>query len=228
MKKFTLLIILSSILVAFMPESSYKIAVLKYNGGGDWYANLETSLPNLIEFSNQTTGLNINPKQGIVEPSSAELYKYPFLHMTGHGNVVFNESERENLKTYLLSGGFLHIDDNYGMNDFIKTEMLKVFPDKEWVKIGPQHPIFKTPFEFPKGLPKIHEHDNQPPEAYAIMEEGKMLVFYTYEADLGDGWEDLEIHNDLESKHVDALKMGTNILYFAFVTNNQNKIEYAE
>lgn len=225
-----LLIILIStlLLTSSSKESSYAIAVLKYNGGGDWYANLETSLPNLIAFCNANMGVNISGQQGIVEPSSSDIYKYPFVHLTGHGNVAFDEAERENLRTYLQSGGFLHIDDNYGMDEFIQTEILKVFPNASWIKIGPDHEIFKTPFEFPKGLPKIHEHDNLAPEMWAIEEEGRIMVLYTHESDLGDGWEDLEIHNDQEQKHIEALKMGANILYFALITNQNNPIQNVE
>ncbi|MEQ8909897.1 MAG: DUF4159 domain-containing protein [Vicingaceae bacterium] len=201
-------------------DGAFQIAVLKYQGGGDWYANLETSLPNLIEFTNQNVNTNISEEQAIVEVGSSELFNYPFIHMTGHGNVIFSNQEAENLRNYLLAGGFLHIDDNYGMDQFIRREMKKVFPNEELVEIPFNHPIYHAAYDFDKGLPKVHEHDQKPPQGFGIIKNGRLLLFYTYEADLGDGWEDPEIHNDSQSTRKKALEMGANILSFVFLGEN--------
>ena len=196
-------------------NSSYQFAVLKYNGGGDWYSN-PTSIPNLVKFCNEKLGMNINEDVPSVEVSSSEIYNYPFLHMTGHGNVVFNNQEAENLRDYLLSGGFLHIDDNYGMDEFIRPEMKKVFPNLEFIELPYSHPIFKQKYTFEKGLPKIHLHDDKPAQAFALINEGPMVCLYTYECDLGDGWEDAEVHNDTQEVREQALKMGANIVSYVF------------
>jgi hypothetical protein len=196
---------------------SYQIAVLKYSGGGDWYANLETSLPNLIQFTNQAIGTRINPQQAIVEVGSLEIFNYPFIHMTGHGNVVFSPSDRENLRTYLLGGGFLHVDDNYGMDVFIRAEMLKVFPELEWIELPTNHPIYHQKYDFPNGLPKVHEHDNLAPQGFGLIYEGRLICFYSFESDLGDGWESPGIHNDPSAVRSEALKMGANILQYVLL-----------
>lgn len=203
-------------LFSFSQEGNYQIAVLKYNGGGDWYSNLETSLPNLIKYCNKTLQTSIVKEQAIVEANSSELFDYPFLHMTGHGNVVFSMEEAENLNNYLMGGGFLHIDDNYGMDPFIRREIKKIFPNEELVELPFNHPIYHQKFDFNNGLPKIHEHDAKAPLGLGIIKEGRLLVFYTHESDLGDGWEDPEIHNDSETTRLKALQMGANILSFAF------------
>ena len=197
-------------------ENRFQIGILKYNGGGDWYSNLETSLPNLIRFTNQNLNTNISEEQAIIDVGSTEIFDYPFIHMTGHGNVVFNQQEAENQKTYLEAGGFLHIDDNYGMNDFIVRELKKVFPNEELVEIPFTHPIYNQKYKFPNGLPKIHEHDGNPPMGLGIVKNGRLLLFYTTECDLGDGWEDAEIHNDSDQTRLRALQMGANILSFVF------------
>ena len=196
---------------------SYQIGLLKYQGGGDWYSNLETSLPNLIDFTNRELGTNISKEQAIIEAGSIEIFDYPFIHMTGHGNVIFNSSEAENLREYLMAGGFLHIDDNYGMDPFIRRELKKIFPEEELVELPYSHPIYHQKFDFSNGLPKIHEHDEKAPQGYGIIKDGRLVVFYTYESDLGDGWEDPEIHNDSESSRIKALRMGANILSYVFV-----------
>ncbi|MHC2991462.1 hypothetical protein OB13_07655 [Pontibacter sp. HJ8] len=193
---------------------SFKIAKLKYNGGGDWYAN-KTSLPNLIKFCNQNLNMNIASEEAVVEVGSVELFSYPFVHMTGHGNVVFSDAEAQNLRNYLLSGGFLHIDDNYGLDKYIRKEMKKVFPEYEFVELPFDHPIYRQKYPFPNGLPKIHEHDNKPPQGFGIIHKGRLVCFYTYETDLGNGWEDSEVYNDPENKRQDALRMGANILAYA-------------
>lgn len=192
-----------------------RLAVLKYRGGGDWYAN-PTSVPNLIKFCNQHLHTALHPEPDYVEPSSPEIFNYPFVHMTGHGNVVFSPVEIQNLRQYLTAGGFLHVDDNYGMDKYIRPQLKKLFPEYELTELGPDHPIFHQKFSFPQGLPKIHEHDGKPAQAFGILHEGRMVVLYTYETDLGDGWEDPEVHKDPEEKRLAALRMGANIIQFVF------------
>jgi hypothetical protein len=212
-------IFLASILLISYTTSaqkpSYHIAKLKYNGGGDWYAN-KTSLKNLIEFCNRNLMMNIAPNEDVVEVGSPEIFSYPLVHMTGHGNVVLSASEVENLRKYLISGGFLHIDDNYGLDKFIRLEMKKVFPELEFVELPFSHPIYHQKYDFVKGLPKIHEHDAKPSQGFGLIYEGKLVCFYSYECDLGNGWEDQSVHNDPEEVRLQALKMGANILTFAF------------
>jgi hypothetical protein len=196
-------------------QNTYQIAILKYNGGGDWYAN-PTALPNLIAFSNENIGTNIKKEPATVEVGNNDIFNYPFLHMTGHGNVVFSSREAENLRNYLLGGGFLHIDDNYGMDPFVRTEIKKVFPEKDLVELPINHPIFHGKYKFKNGLPKIHEHDAKPSEAFGIISNGRLVCLYTHESDLGDGWEDAEVHNDSEKIRLKALQMGCNILEYVF------------
>ncbi|MBC5991641.1 DUF4159 domain-containing protein [Pontibacter sp. SD6] len=216
LKNYTLAFILIFIVcTASMAQSySFRIAKLKYNGGGDWYAN-KTSLPNLIRFCNQNLNMNIAPDEAVVEVGSPEILSYPFVHMTGHGNVVFSDAEALNLRNYLLSGGFLHIDDNYGLDKYIRNEMKKVFPEYEFVELPFDHPIYSQKFNFTGGLPKIHEHDNKPPQGFGIIHKGRLVCFYTYETDLGNGWEDREVHNDPEHVRQQALRMGANIITYA-------------
>lgn len=194
---------------------SQEIAVLKYSGGGDWYAN-PTALPNLIQFCNLNINTRINIQPQTVESSSDILFQYPYVHMTGHGNVFFSPEEAENIRTYLLSGGFLHIDDNYGMEPYLRKELPKIFPDKELVELPLDHPIFNEPYAFPEGLPKIHIHDGKRPQALGIIHENRLVLLFTYESDLGDGWEDPEVHNDPEEVRQKALRMGANIIAYAF------------
>ena len=196
-------------------QNTYSLAVLKYNGGGDWYAN-PTALPNLIDFSNQNIGTNIKKIPEIVDVGSIDIYNYPLLHMTGHGNIIFNFEEADNLRKYLLAGGFLHVDDNYGMDEFFRREIKKVFPEKNLVIINSGHPIFNQSFSFPNGLPKIHIHDAKPAQALGIFDNGRLLCLYTYESDLSDGWEDPEVHNDSYETRIKALKMGSNIIEYVF------------
>lgn len=210
MKKIYLLLVLISF-TAFSQE----IALVKYSGGGDWYAN-PTSLPNLIRFCNSHINTTINPKPATVEPSSPDLFSYPFIHMTGHGNVVFSESDVSNLQKYLKGGGFLHIDDNYGMNQYIRKEIKKIFPNKELIEIPATHAIFQKPYLFSNGLPKIHEHDGKRPQAFGIFVDNRLVLLYTFECDLGDGWEDAEVNNDPIEIREKALKMGANIINYIF------------
>lgn len=194
---------------------SQEIALVKYRGGGDWYAN-PTSLPNLIQYCNATINTKIKSKPATVEPDSPDLFSYPYVHMTGHGNVVFNNTDISNLKKYLLAGGFLHIDDNYGMNQYIRKEIKKIFPTNDLVEIPANHAIFQKPNLFPNGLPKIHEHDGKRPQAFGIFINNRLVLLYTYECDLGDGWEDAEVNNDPLEVREKALKMGANIINYIF------------
>lgn len=191
------------------------LAVLKYKGGGDWYGN-PTALPNLIGYCNANISTKMNPKPETVEVGSTDIFQYPLLHMTGHGNVFFSETDAENLRNYLLSGGFLHIDDNYGMKPYITKELKKVFPNKDLIEIPTSHNIFNAVYKFPKGLPKIHEHDGKRPQAFGVFNEDRLVLLFTYESDLGDGWEDSEVHNDPADIREKALKMGANIVKYAF------------
>lgn len=197
------------------PGSSQEIALLKYGGGGDWYSN-PTSLTNLIHFCNQQIHTALKEKPATVAPGDIELFNYPFVHMTGHGNVFFSEIEAENLRQYLLSGGFLHIDDNYGMDQYLRKEIRKIFPNEELKEIPGDHPIFHQKFSFPKGLPKIHEHDSGRPQAFGITIDGRLLLLYTFECDLGDGWENPEVHNDPPEVRQKALQMGANLIQYVF------------
>lgn len=208
--KLTILVFLISII-----GSSQEIAILKYNGGGDWYAN-PTSLPNLIKFCNQNINTTIKNKPSTVEPGSPDIFSYPYIHATGHGNILFNDNEILNLRNYMLSGGFLHFDDNYGLDEYLRREIKKIFPNSNLVEIPATHPIFQKPYSFPSGIPKIHEHDGKRPQAFGIFENNRLILLYTYECDLGDGWEDAEVNNDPKEVRDKALKMGANILNYIF------------
>ena len=213
----TVTFLVISLLFSFkQADYSFEIAKLKYNGGGDWYSN-KTSLPNLISFCNRELKMNINPKDQVVDVGSSKLFNYAFVHMTGHGNVVFSDSEAENLPNYLINGGFLHIDDNYGMDPFVRPVMKKVFPELEFIELPYNHPIYHQRFDFNRGLPKIHEHDNKPAQGFGLIYEGRVVCFYSYETDLADGWEDQEVHKDSEEKRQQALQMGANIIQYAFL-----------
>lgn len=192
-----------------------EIAVLRYQGGGDWYSN-PTSLPNLIKFCNREINTVIQPKPQTVTPGSTDIFQFPFVHMTGHGNVFFSDEEAANLRKYLESGGFLHIDDNYGMNQYVRKEIKKVFPNQELQQLPSSHPIFSTAFNFPNGLPKIHEHDGLPPQAFGLFYKDRLVLLFTYESDLGNGWEDPAVHNDPPEVRQKALQMGANIIKYAF------------
>lgn len=203
------------LLLISLTSFSQEIALVKYSGGGDWYAN-PTSLPNLIKFCNANINTKIKTKPAVVQPSSPDLFSYPFVHMTGHGNVVFSDADAINLRNYLNSGGFLHIDDNYGMDQYIRKEIKKLFPNKDLIEIPTTHAIFQKPFLFSNGIPKIHEHDAKRPQAFGIFVENKLVLLYTFECDLGDGWEDFEVHNDPIDVREKALKMGANIINYIF------------
>lgn len=211
----TLLLAFYTLPIPSAPLPAIKLALLKYNGGGDWYSN-PTALPNLARFCNQNLNTNLDPDPATVEVGSAELFNYPFLHMTGHGRVVFSDAEAENLRIYLMGGGFLHIDDNYGMDPYVRPAMKKVFPETEFVEIPFEHPIYRQKFTFRNGLPKIHEHDAKPPQGFGLFWKGRLVCFYSYECDLGDGWEDPDVHNDPPEKRTEALRMGANLIQYAF------------
>lgn len=213
--KKSVLIFCLNVLAILAFSQSYQIAVLKYKGGGDYYAN-PTSLPNLVSFVNRELKMNIAKETPYVEVGSTELFNYPFVHMTGHGNVVFSAADAENLRIYLMSGGFLHISDNYGLDKFIRKEMKKVFPDADFVEIPFGHPVYHQKYEFNSGLPKIHEHDNKAPQGLGIFIDNRLVVFYDYECDLGDGWEDSNVHKDSEAARTKAFQMGANLLQYAF------------
>jgi len=202
-------------MLTFSSISAQQIAVLKYNGGGDWYAN-PTALPNLIKFCNSTINTSIKENPESVAINSSDLFNYPIVFMTGHGNVYFSEDDAENIKNYLTSGGFLHISDNYGLDKFIRREIKKIFPTLEFQELPYNHPIFHQTYNFEKGAPKIHEHDNKAAQGFGLFYEGRLICFYDYETDLSDGWEDEEIHNDPYEIRLKALKMGANIIEYAF------------
>lgn len=212
MKKLIIHLIFNFILLT---SSAQEIALLKYKGGGDWYAN-PTSLPNLVTFCNANINTHIKPNPGTVEVGSPDIFQYAFLHMTGHGNVFFNEDEAENLRNYLMSGGFLHIDDNYGMEPYLGKELKKVFPDQELIELPTTHPIFNCAYKFPDGLPKTHEHNGKRPQAFGLFYKDRLVLLFTYECDLGDGWEDEAVHNDPFEVREKALKMGANIIKYVF------------
>lgn len=218
-----LTLILGLVTLSISCQVKPSLALVKYNGGGDWYANLDTSIPNLIEFCNDNLKTDIDKDQAIVELTVNNLYLYPLLHLTGHGNVIFSDAEVQNLRTYLTSGGFLHIDDNYGLDEFIRPQIAKVFPELEFIELPASHPIFHQKYDFDNGLPKIHEHDNSRPQAFALYHEGRMVCLYTFESDLGDGWEDPRIHNDTEQNHIEALQMGANIIQYVFINDETNE-----
>lgn len=201
-------------------RGSYQLAVLKYKGGGDWYAD-PTAVPNLMDFCNRELNMQINEEVATVEVGSPDLFNYPLVHMTGHGNVVFSQAEASNLRTYLESGGFLHIDDNYGMDPFIRPQLQKIFPDQELVELPFSHPIYNQRYYFPNGLPKIHEHDGNPPQGLGLFHDGRLVIFYTYESDISDGWEDGEVHGNDEETRRKALQMGANIVQFVFSDANE-------
>ncbi len=196
-------------------DHTFQIARVKYDGGGDWYSDPE-SLKELLRYARSESNLDVAPEEAVVELKSDKLYAFPYLYLTGHGNVRFSETEALRLRRYLLGGGFLHIDDNYGLDRHIRRELRKVFPDRELRELPFSHPIFHAHHSFPAGLPKIHEHDGKPPQAFGIFDDkGRLCVFYSYESDLGDGWEPAEVHNDPPEKRLAALQMGTNILIHA-------------
>ncbi|MCB0806941.1 MAG: DUF4159 domain-containing protein [Bacteroidales bacterium] len=216
MKQITLIISLLFIGCLLSAQTSVKIAVLKYPGGGDWYAN-PTSLPNLIAFCNENLHTNIDPEPATVDAGSPEIFNYPLVHMTGHGNIVFTAQDIKNLREYLTGGGFIHISDNYGLDEFLRREMKRIFPESDFVELPFDHPIYHQQYDFNNGLPKIHEHDNKPAQGFGIFYQDRLVCFYDYECDLGDGWEDPAVHHDSQATRTKALQMGANIVQYAFM-----------
>ena len=214
MRRLTFISIIFILTTSFTPPS-FQIALLKYNGGGDWYAN-PTSLPNLVKFANTNLKTNISEDVATIDVGSPEIFNYPFIHMTGHGNVIFSDQEMLNLRNYLIGGGFLHIDDNYGMDKYIRPQLKKLFPELNLVELPFDHPIYHQTYQFQTGLPKIHEHDNKAPQGFGLVYEGRLILLYTYECDLGDGWEDQAVHKDSDATRQKALQMGANILQYVF------------
>ncbi|MFZ1686523.1 MAG: DUF4159 domain-containing protein [Flavobacteriales bacterium] len=210
-----ILILSTGLCSALLGQATYQLAVLKYNGGGDWYAN-PTSVPNMVKFCNAQAGMGISAGVATVEVGSPDLFTYPFVHMTGHGNVVFSQQEAENLRNYLIGGGFLHVSDNYGMDKFIRPQLKRVFPELELIELPFAHPVYHQRFNFDHGLPKVHEHDGIPPRGYGLFWEGRLVCFYDFECDLGDGWEDPEVHGDSEAIRTKALQMGCNLVQYVF------------
>lgn len=208
----TIIIIFTITKLVFAQD--FSIARVHYDGGGDWYGD-PSSIPNLLNFIKENTSIAVNLEEVKIKLTDSDLYYYPFLYLTGHGNIRFSEDEVGILREYLKKGGFLHADDNYGMDKSFRREMKRVFPEKEWVELSYNHEIFHTFYEFPNGLPKIHEHDGKPAQGLGLFEGERLIVFYTYETDLGDGWEDIEVHKDPQYLHEAALKMGVNIIWFA-------------
>lgn len=196
-------------------QKTIKLALLKYNGGGDWYSVVD-AMQNLAQFCNEQLNMNIDKNYATVEVGSAEIFNYPFLFMTGHGNVVFSDAEASNLRNYLLGGGFLFIDDDYGMSPYFQVAIKKVFPEKELIELPYQHPVYHQKYDFNKGMPKTHEHDQKPPVTYAILHEGRVVCLFAEESNISDGWESQEVHNDPEAVRRASLQMGANIVQFAF------------
>ncbi len=212
----TFIFALSFFLSAYKrPDYTIKLARLKYAGGGNWYVS-PTALKNLANFCNQNLGTNINPEEGVVEPGSPDIFNYPFVHLTGNGRFVFNNQEAENMRKYLMAGGFLNINDSYDIDKFVRPELKKVFPELEFVELPFNHPIYHQKFDFANGLPKIHEHNNKPPQGFGLIYNGRLVCFYNYESDLGDGWEDAEVHHDSPETRAKALRMGANIIQYIF------------
>lgn len=210
------MVVASFTIMSLQLPPTYKVAVLKYKGGGDYYAN-PTAVPNLVKFVNRNLGMNIDPDVPFIDAGSPEIINYPFVHMTGHGNVVFSADDAANLRKYLIGGGFLHVSDNYGMDQFIRKEFKKIFPELELLELPFSHPVYHQSYDFNNGLPKIHEHDKKAPQGFGLVWEGRLVCFYDYECDLGDGWEDFEVHKDSEEARTKALKMGANLLQLALM-----------
>ncbi|MHB1278105.1 MAG: DUF4159 domain-containing protein [Bacteroidia bacterium] len=211
----SILLLLTFVSLAFAPQRGVQIARLKYSGGGDWYAN-HSALPNLISYCNKNLGTTLSAEEAVVEPASPDIFNYPFVYMTGHGTFSLTDTDAENLRKYLIAGGFLHIDDNYGLDPFVRPQMKKVFPELDFIELPRSHAIYNQKYKFPNGLPKIHEHDGHPPQGFGLIYEGRLVCFYTYECDLGNGWEDAGTYPDSPEIREKALQMGANLISFVF------------
>lgn len=205
-------------------SQSMKLGLLVYNGGGDWYAN-PTALKNLAAFCNEQLLTSFDLKEAQVDANSPELFNYPFIHVTGHGRWVVSDAEAKNMRTYLEGGGFLHIDDNYGLDPYVRPVLKKIFPELELVELPFNHPVYHQRFKFTNGLPKIHEHDEKPPKGYGLIYKGRLVCYYSFSTDLGDGWEDPDVHHDPPEKRQAALQMGANLIQYAFTINGEQKPE---
>ena len=212
---FASFILASFLILVSMKSYDCKIAVVKYNGGGDWYAN-PTALKNLISFCNQNLKTNIHPAPEEVDIGSANIFNFPYLYLTGHGNIVLTLSEKQNLKNYLQNGGFLHVDDNYGLDKYIRPILNQLLPETELIELSDDHKIYSAKYDFTNGMPKIHEHDGEKTQAFGLNYKGRLVLLYTYETDLGNGWEDAEVHNNSPEKRLEALQMGANIIKYIF------------
>ncbi len=208
--------VIAFIITTFVHGQNFTIARIHYGGGGDWYSD-PSSLPNLLKFLRDNTNIAVADDEVRFRPTDQEFYQYPYLYLTGHGNVRFTEEEIVKIRGTLLRGAFLHADDNYGMDISFREEMRRVFPNRDFIELPFDHPIFSVYYNFPRGLPKVHEHDGKPPQALGIFDEERLMVLYTYECDLGDGWEDAEVHNNPEETRLKALQMGVNIIYYSMV-----------
>lgn len=215
LKFFCILCFLCTLSRFSVQGQNLKLALLVYSGGGDWYAN-PSSLKNLAQFCNSQLGTALDTREAQVQAASPEIFNYPFVHMTGHGRWTVTDAEAQNLRQYLLAGGFLHIDDNYGMDEYVRPALKKIFPDLNLTELPFSHPVYHQKFNFSNGLPKVHEHDNKAPKGYGIVYQGRLLVFYSVETDLGDGWEDPDVHNDKAEARRAALQMGANLIQYAF------------
>lgn len=215
MKLNKVLLIIGCIFCLHANAQQMKLALLVYGGGGDWYAN-PTALKNLASFCNQELHTRLATQEAQVEAGSADIFNYPFIHMTGHGRWALSDAEAQNLRKYLEAGGFLHIDDNYGLDPYVRPALKQVFPELNLVEIPFSHPVYHQAFEFKNGLPKIHEHEKKAPKGYGLIYKGRLVCFYSYETDLGDGWEDFDVHHDTPQKHQEALRMGANLVQYAF------------
>jgi hypothetical protein len=214
--KVLLVFLLINGIVPSLSAQKMKLGLLVYGGGGDWYAN-PTSLKNLARFCNTNLGTSLETQEGQVEVGSRELLNYPIVFATGHGRIMFNDLEAQNLRTYLTGGGFLQVDDNYGLDKYIRPAMKKVFPELDFVELPFSHPIYHQKYDFANGLPKIHEHEGKQPKGWGLIYQGRVVCFYSFETDLNDGWEDPEVHKDPEEKRQLALRMGANIIQYAFM-----------
>ena len=207
-------IYLATIIICMLKAQTFSIARIHYGGGGDWYSD-PSSIPNLLNFLKSNTSISAKSDEIRIKLTDENIFQHPYLYLTGHGNIKFSDKEVIILRNILMNNGFLHADDNYGMDNSFRREMKRVFPNKELIALPNDHPIFNNYYNFPNGLPKIHEHDGKPPEALALFENDRIVVLYTYESDLGDGWEDESVHQDPWEIREAALKMGVNIIYFS-------------
>jgi hypothetical protein len=196
------------------PGSSFTIARLKYAGGGDWYNDPQEE-PTLLQFVQQNTLIDVNPVYEFVDINDEALFSYPFIFLTGHGNINFTDAEAKRLRTYLENGGFLYADDDYGMDKAFRREMKKVFPEQDLVELPFSYGLYHCQFDFPNGVPKTHEHDGKPPQGFGLFHNGRLVVYYTYESNPSDGWDPPDVHNDPPNKREEALRFGTNIVVWA-------------